>query len=54
MKEEIAEFAECIRTGKKPDIGGEQALRNLAVVLAAIQSGKTGKPTSVDELLDTD
>ena len=53
MREEIAEFAECIRTGKKPDIDGDQALRNLAVVLAAIQSGETDKPASVDELLGT-
>jgi predicted dehydrogenase len=52
MQEEVAEFAECIRTGKKPEIGGMQGLSNLAVVLAAVQSGKTGKQVSVDELSD--
>jgi predicted dehydrogenase len=51
MREEVAEFAECVRTGKKPDIDGVQALRNLAVVLAAVQSGETGKPVWVDEML---
>jgi predicted dehydrogenase len=51
MREEVAEFAECIRTGKKPDIDGVQALRNLAVVLVAIQSSETGKPVSLDDLL---
>jgi predicted dehydrogenase len=51
MREEVAEFALCIRTGKKPDIDGVQALRNLAVVLAAVRSGKTGSPVLVDDLL---
>jgi predicted dehydrogenase len=51
MREEVAEFAECIRTGKKPDVDGVQALRNLVVVLAAIQSGETDNPVSVDDLL---
>jgi predicted dehydrogenase len=51
MREEVAEFAACIRTGKKPDIDGAQALRNLAVVLAAVQSEKTGQPVLVDDLL---
>jgi len=51
MREEVAEFAACIRTGKKPDIDGVQALRNLAVVLAAVHSEKTGIPVLVDDLL---
>lgn len=51
MREEVAEFAACIRTGKKPDIDGIQALRNLAVVLAAVHSEKTGKPVPVDDML---
>ncbi len=51
MREEVAEFAECIRKGKEPDIDGEQGLRNLAVVLATVESGETGKAVAVDELL---
>jgi predicted dehydrogenase len=51
MREEVAEFASCIRTGKKPDIDGVQALRNLAVVLAAVNSGEMGKAVLVDDLL---
>lgn len=51
MKEEVAEFAECIRTGKAPEIDGVQALRNLAVVLAAVRSNETGRSVEVDDLL---
>ena len=51
MREEVAEFAECIRTGKAPEIDGPQAVRNLAVVLAAIQSQQTGQAVAVEDLL---
>jgi predicted dehydrogenase len=51
VEEELAEFVECIRTGKRPEIDAEQGLRSVAVVLAAVESGKTGKAVSVDELL---
>lgn len=51
MRAEIAEFAECIRTGKAPDIGGEFALRNLAVVLAAVRSAERGAPVMVEQIL---
>ncbi|MDP6525706.1 MAG: Gfo/Idh/MocA family oxidoreductase [Kiritimatiellia bacterium] len=49
--EEIEEFARCIRTGESPEIGGEAALHNLAVVLAAVKSDKSGKPVEVASLL---
>jgi len=49
--EEIAEFVRCIRTGESPEIGGEAALRNLAVVLAAVESDKSGKPVEIASLL---
>ena len=50
--EEMKEFAHCIRTGQIPEIGGETALHNLAVVLAAVESDKTGQPMDVSSLLD--
>lgn len=53
LVEEIAEFAECIRTGAEPEIGGGPAARNLAVVLAAVESHLRGAPVDVDELLAT-
>jgi len=49
--EEIGEFVRCIRTGEQPEIGGEEALHNLAVVLAAVESNKLGKPVEIASLL---
>jgi predicted dehydrogenase len=50
--EEIGEFARCIRTGESPEIRGETALHNLAVVLAAVESAKLGRPVEVSSLLE--
>ncbi len=49
--EEIEEFALCIRTGESPEIGGQAALHNLAVVLAAVESDKLGRPVEIASLL---
>jgi len=51
MEEEVLEFAECIRTGRRPEIDGETGLRNLAVVLAAVCSQATGHAVRVEDLL---
>ncbi len=51
--EEIAEFARCIRTGEHPEVGGEAALHNLAVVLAAVKSDKMGGPVDIASVLNT-
>ena len=49
--EEIAEFVRCIRTGESPEIGGQAALQNLAVVLAAVESDKLARPVEIASLL---
>lgn len=41
--EEIDEFADCIRTGKKPETDGQGALQALTLIRAAIESARTGK-----------
>ncbi len=51
MRAEVAEFAECVRTGKPPDIGGRFALRNLAVVLAAVRAAESGTVVMVKDVL---
>jgi predicted dehydrogenase len=50
--EEIAEFVRCIRTAETPEIGGQMALRNLAVVLAAVESARLAEPVEVASLLE--
>ena len=49
--EEIGEFARCIRTGESPEIGGKAALGSLAVVLAAVESERLGRPVKIESLL---
>jgi predicted dehydrogenase len=51
LREELAEFVACIRTGKPPEINGETGLRNVAVVLAAVESGRTGRAVLVEDIL---
>jgi predicted dehydrogenase len=51
LAEEVVEFAACIHTGEGPEIGGEAAARNLAVVLAAVESHRRRAPVMVDELM---
>ena len=50
--EEIKEFAQCIHTDERPEIPGEAALHNLAVVLAAVESAESGSPVEVAGLLE--
>jgi predicted dehydrogenase len=45
--EEIDEFADCIRSGKKPETDGPGALQALAVIRAAIDSARSGKQVKV-------
>ncbi len=48
---EVEELAACIRTGEAPETGGRAGARNLAVVLAAVESHRRGVPVDVEALL---
>jgi len=45
--EEIEEFADCIRTGSRPETDGESALAALALIRAAIESARTGEKARI-------
>lgn len=45
--EEIDEFADCIRTGQKPETDGQGALQALGLIRAAIESARSGKQLRV-------
>ena len=48
LKEQVAEFGECILNNRKPEVGVEEAMRALAVVEAAIESSHAkGGPITV-------
>jgi myo-inositol 2-dehydrogenase / D-chiro-inositol 1-dehydrogenase len=49
---ELADFAECVRTGRPPAVTGQDARAALSIARAAIQSVSTGIPVRIDELKD--
>jgi len=51
LVEEVKEFADCIRSGKTPEVSGPEGMRALAVILAATRSAKSGQPVKVAEVL---
>ena len=48
--EEIDEFADCIRTGAKPETDGKGGLVALTLIRAAIESARTGKQVKLADL----
>jgi predicted dehydrogenase len=51
IREELEEFARCVRNGDKPEADGEWATHNLAVVKAGIKSEREGRVVEVAEIL---
>jgi predicted dehydrogenase len=50
LRQELAEFASCIRDGGKPETDGWWGTRNLAVVMAGIKSAREGRAVDVAEI----
>jgi predicted dehydrogenase len=51
IREELEEFARCVRTGAKPETDGVWAARNLAVIKAGVKSAREGRAVEVAEIL---
>lgn len=51
--EELEEFAECVRGNAKPEMDGEAASRNLAVIRAGVKSAKEGRVVEVAEIMES-
>ncbi len=49
LRDEIEEFAACIMDGRRPEVGGHEAMAALAVVRAAVDSAATGRPVLLGE-----
>jgi len=47
LVEELAEFARCVREDTRPEVGGEEATANVAVLAAIVESIETGRAASV-------
>jgi predicted dehydrogenase len=51
IREELEEFAHCVRTGARPETDGYWAARNLAVIKAGTRSAREGRTVDVAEVL---
>jgi predicted dehydrogenase len=51
IREEVDEFAACVRNKTKPETDGYWAARNLAVIKAGVRSAKEGRGIDVAEIL---
>jgi len=49
---EYFELADCIRTGAKPEVTAEEARADVALVYAAFEAGRLGRPVSLDDLIE--
>jgi len=52
FREELEDFAACIREKKQPEVSGKEGIAALAVVYAAIRSVDTGRTVAVKEILE--
>ena len=51
IREQLEEFARCVRTGAKPETDGFWATRNLAVIKAGAKSAREGRAVDVAEIV---
>jgi len=51
IREELEEFARCVRKGGEPEIGGMWATRNLAVIKAGVRSAREGRAIDVADVI---
>jgi predicted dehydrogenase len=49
LLEEIDKVADCILTGRKAETDGRSSLKALALIRAAIESARSGKPVAVEK-----
>ena len=48
---EYYELGECIRTGASPEVSGKEARADVALVYAPIESGRLGRPVTLEEMI---
>lgn len=53
IREEIEEWAACVRNGGNPETDGHWAARNLGVIRAGVKSAKEGRVVEVAEILES-
>ncbi len=49
VADELSEFARCIRTGERPETGGEEALEVVAILQAVVESASSGRAVELHD-----
>jgi predicted dehydrogenase len=52
FREQLEEFGDCIRSRKKPEVGGPEGIAALAVIDAALRSAATGHTVAIKEVME--
>jgi predicted dehydrogenase len=52
FREELEEFADCVRDNKPPEIGGKEGVAALAVIAAALRSAEEKQTIALKEVLE--
>jgi predicted dehydrogenase len=52
FREQLDEFADCVRGKKQPEVGGKEATAALAVIYAALRSAATGRTVAINEVME--
>jgi predicted dehydrogenase len=47
LVEELEELARCVRSGTRPEVGGDEGIANTAVLEAIVESAETGRAVAV-------
>ena len=48
---EYFELAECIRTGRDPEVTGAEGRADVALTYAPFESGRVGRPVTLDDMI---
>ena len=48
---ELFELGECIRTGGRPEVTGEEGRNDVALVYAPFEAGRLGRPVTLEDML---
>jgi hypothetical protein len=48
---EYFELGECIQAGTRPEVTGEEARADVALAYASFESGRLGRPVTLDDLV---
>jgi predicted dehydrogenase len=53
FREQLEEFADCIRGKRQPEVTGQDGIAALAIVYAALRSAESGRAVAVKEIMES-